>query len=66
LYVPGDPIEVLKPMTALERLRGRYDPMLTVVRGDGSGHQGGKKGGWPSLIDEIVRKGARTEGRRTQ
>ena len=32
--------------------------MLTVVPGDGSGHAGGK-GGSPSLIDEIVREGAR-------
>src|SRR5947199_7245000 len=33
--------------------------MLTVVSGDGSGHEGGKKDGSPSLIDEIVREGAR-------
>src|SRR4249919_2817739 len=32
--------------------------MLTVVPGDGSGHKGGKDGS-PSLIDEIVREGAR-------
>ena len=32
--------------------------MLTVVPGDGSGHEGGKDG-LPSLIDEIVREGAR-------
>jgi hypothetical protein len=32
--------------------------MLTVVPGDGSGHEGGKDGS-PSLIDEIVRDGAR-------
>jgi transposase-like protein len=32
--------------------------MLTVVPGDGSGHEGGKDGS-PSLIDEIVREGAR-------
>src|SRR5215472_2034682 len=32
--------------------------MLTVVPGDGSGHEGGKDGS-PSLIDEIVRVGAR-------
>ncbi len=31
--------------------------MLTVVPGDGSGHEGGT-GGSPSLIDEIVREGA--------
>ena len=31
--------------------------MLTVVPGDGSGHEGGKDGS--SLIDEIVREGAR-------
>jgi hypothetical protein len=59
-------MEVLKPMTALARLLGGYDPMLTVVRVDGSGHEGGKKGGSPSLIDEIVWKGGRTKGRRTQ
>jgi putative transposase len=33
--------------------------MLTVVPGDGSGHEGGKDGASPSLIDEIVREGAR-------
>ena len=33
------------------------DPMLTVVPGDGSGHEGGKDSS--SLIDEIVREGAR-------
>src|SRR5512135_2336995 len=32
--------------------------MLTVVPGDGSGHEGGKDHS-PSLIDEIVREGAR-------
>jgi hypothetical protein len=32
--------------------------MLTVVPGDGSGHEGGKDHA-PSLIDEIVREGAR-------
>ena len=32
--------------------------MLTVVPGDGSGHEGGQDRG-PSLIDEIVREGAR-------
>ena len=32
--------------------------MLTVVPGDGSGHEGGKDGS-PSLVDEIVREGAR-------
>ncbi len=33
--------------------------MLTVVPGEGSGHEAGKKDGSPSLIDEIVREGAR-------
>src|SRR5207342_1267130 len=32
--------------------------MLTVVPGDGSGHKGGKDGS-PSVIDELVREGAR-------
>jgi predicted amidohydrolase len=32
--------------------------MLTVVPGEGSGHEGGKDSS-PSLIDEIVREGAR-------
>ena len=32
--------------------------MLTVVPGDGSGHEAGKDGS-RSLIDEIVREGAR-------
>ena len=38
---------------------GRYNPMLTVVPGEDSGHEGGKKDGSASLIDEIVREGAR-------
>src|SRR5207249_11392508 len=33
--------------------------MLTVVPGEGSGHEGGKKDSSSSLIDEIVREGAR-------
>src|SRR5438552_16362063 len=33
--------------------------MLSVVPGQGSRHEGGKKDGSPSLIDEIVREGAR-------
>jgi hypothetical protein len=33
--------------------------MLTVIPGEGSGHEGGKKDGAASLIDEIVREGAR-------
>ena len=33
--------------------------MLTVVPGESSGHDDGKGGGSPSLIDEIVREGAR-------
>src|SRR5947207_13176197 len=33
--------------------------MLTVVPGDGSGHEGGEDSSSPSLIDEIVREGAR-------
>src|SRR5215469_17861813 len=36
--------------------------MLTVVPGDGSGHEG-RKDGSPSLIDEIVREGARRSSR---
>jgi transposase-like protein len=41
----------------LARRPGRYNPVLTVVPGDGSGHEGGKDSS--SLIDEIVREGAR-------
>ena len=37
---------------------GKVHPMLTVVPGDGSGHEAGKDGS-SSLIDEIVREGAR-------
>src|ERR1700748_520216 len=48
----------LKQRPALARRPGRYNPMLTVVPGDGSGHEGMKDGS-PSLIDEIVREGAR-------
>jgi Transposase, Mutator family len=33
--------------------------MLTVIPGEGSGHEGGKKDGAASLIDEIVREGVR-------
>jgi transposase-like protein len=33
--------------------------MLTVIPGEGSGHEGGKKDGAASLIEEIVREGAR-------
>jgi hypothetical protein len=33
--------------------------MLTVVPGDGSGRESGKRDGSPSLIDEILREGAR-------
>jgi hypothetical protein len=33
--------------------------MLTVVPGEGSGHEGGKRDGSLSLIDEMVREGAR-------
>ena len=45
-------------MTGVARRPGRYNPMLTVVPGEGSGHEG-RKDGSPSLIDEIVREGAR-------
>jgi hypothetical protein len=45
-------------MTGVGAPAGKYDPMLTVVPGEGSGHEGGK-GGSSSLIDEIVREGAR-------
>ena len=37
-------------------------PMLTVVPGEGSGEEGGKDGS-SSLIDEIVREGARRSDR---
>jgi hypothetical protein len=33
-------------------------PVLTVVPGNGSGHEGGKDGS-PSLVDEIVREDAK-------
>ncbi len=42
----------------MARRPGRHNPVLTVVAGDGSGHEG-RKDGSPSLIDEIVREGAR-------
>jgi putative transposase len=41
----------------LARRPGRYDPVLTVVPGDASGHEAGQDSS--SLIDEIVREGAR-------
>jgi hypothetical protein len=45
-------------MTGVGAPAGKYNPMLTVVPGDSSDHEGGKNGS-PSLIDEIVREGAR-------
>src|ERR1700748_339671 len=48
----------LKQRPALARRPGRYHPMIPVVTCYGSGHEGMKDGS-PSLIDEIVREGAR-------
>ena len=45
-------------MTGVGAPAGRYNPVLTVVPGDGSGRESGK-GGSSSLIDGIVREGAR-------
>jgi hypothetical protein len=42
----------------LPRVPAGYNSMLTVVPGEGSGHEGGKDG-LPPLIDEIIREGAR-------
>jgi hypothetical protein len=42
----------------LARRPGRYNPVLTVVPGDGAGDKAGTDGS-SSLIDEIVREGAR-------
>src|ERR1035438_7928967 len=44
--------------SAVQRRSGRYNPMLTVVPDDCPGQPGGKDGS-SSLIDEIVREGAR-------
>ena len=44
-------------MTGVGMPAGRYNPMLAVVPGDGSGREGGKNGS-SSLTDEIVREGA--------
>jgi hypothetical protein len=57
VYLPGDRVEVSSKIGAATPVE-RYNPMLTVVPGDGSGHEAGKVGS-PSLIDEIVREGAR-------
>jgi hypothetical protein len=48
---------------ALAYRSGRRNPMLTVVPGEGSGREGGKDDGLPSLIDEIVRGRAADAGR---
>jgi transposase-like protein len=45
-------------MTGVGAPAGKVQPVLTVVPGDDSGHEGGKDH-TPSLIDEIVREGAR-------
>jgi hypothetical protein len=58
VYLPGDRIEVLKQDRRWKRRSGRYNPMLTVVPDGCLGDQGGKDAS-PSLIDEIVREGAR-------
>jgi transposase-like protein len=49
-------VSSLKQMTGVGAPAGKVQPMLTVVPGDG--HEGGKDAS-PSLIDEIVREGAR-------
>src|SRR5262249_6925640 len=55
--LPGDRVES-QAMTGVCAPAGKVQPMLTVVSGDGSGHEGGKDHA-PSLIDVIVREGAR-------
>jgi hypothetical protein len=50
VYLPGDRAEVLKQRPALARRPRRYDPMLTVVTGGGSGQEGGKKD-WLAVAD---------------
>lgn len=57
VFFPGDCLES-HALTSVGAPAGRYSPMLTVVPGDGSGHEGGKAGS-PLLIDEIVQEGAR-------
>lgn len=53
VYLPGDRVES-QAMTGVGAPTGKVQPMLTVVPGDGSGHESGKAAS-PSLIDEIVR-----------
>ena len=56
VYLPGDRVvEVLKQWPALARWLGRYSPMLTVVPDPAACDSSAPA----SLIDEIVREGAR-------
>jgi hypothetical protein len=57
VYLPGHRVEVSSKIGAATPV-GKVHPMLTVVPGEGSGHESGKDGP-ASLIDEIVREGAR-------
>jgi hypothetical protein len=57
VYLPGDRVEVSSKIGAVTPV-GKVHPMLTVVPGDGAGDESGKDGS-SSLIDEIVREGAR-------
>jgi hypothetical protein len=56
VYLPGDRVKVSSKLGGA--MPGRYNPMLTVVANDCPGHQG-RKDASPSLIDEMVREGAR-------
>jgi hypothetical protein len=56
VYLPGDRVvEVLKQRPALARRSGRYNPRLTVVPDPAARDSSAPS----SLIDEIVREGAR-------
>jgi hypothetical protein len=46
-------------MTGVGAQAEKVRSTLTVVPGDGSDHEGGKKDDSPSLIDEVVLEGAR-------
>jgi transposase-like protein len=58
VYLPGDRVVEVSSKGWRWNAGWKGTPMLTVVPGDGPDHMGSRDGS-PSLIDEIVREGAR-------